>query len=44
MQKKPCEAKYKDAADAYIEDMEETDKKVLERGIEVIDSFPVVTR
>ena len=27
-----------DAADAYIEDMEETDEQVQERGIEVVDS------
>ena len=34
-----------DAADAYIEDMEETDEQVLERGIEVVDSpLVVVTR
>ena len=34
-----------DAADAYIEDMEETDEQVLERVIEVIDSpLVVVTR
>ena len=30
-----------DAADAYIEDMEETDEQVLERVIEVVD-FPLV--
>ena len=34
-----------DAADAYIEDMEETDDQVRERGIEVVDSpLVVVTR
>ena len=34
-----------DAADAYIEDMEETDEQVLERIIEVVDSpLVVVTR
>lgn len=34
-----------DAADAYIEDMEETDEQVLERVIEVVDSpLVVVTR
>ena len=34
-----------DAADAYIEDMEETDEQVLKRGIEVVDSpLVVVTR
>ena len=34
-----------DAADAYIEDMEETDGQVLERVIEVVDSpLVVVTR
>ena len=34
-----------DAADAYIEDMEETDEQVLKRGIEVVDSpLIVVTR
>lgn len=34
-----------DAADAYIEDMEETDEQVLERAIEVVDSpLVVVTR
>ena len=34
-----------DAADAYIEDMEETDEQVLERGIAVVDSpLVVVTR
>ncbi len=34
-----------DAADAYIEDMEETDEQVQERGIEVVDSpLVVVTR
>ncbi|MYK41975.1 MAG: type II toxin-antitoxin system HicB family antitoxin [Gemmatimonadetes bacterium] len=34
-----------DAADAYIEDMEETDEQVLKRVIEVVDSpLVVVTR
>ena len=34
-----------DAADAYIEDMEETDEQVQKRGIEVVDSpLVVVTR
>ena len=33
-----------DAADAYIEDMEETDEQALERVIEVVDSPLVVTR
>ena len=34
-----------DAADAYIEDMEETDGQVLKRVIEVVDSpLVVVTR
>ena len=34
-----------DAADAYIEDIEETDEQVLGRGIEVVDSpLVVVTR
>ena len=34
-----------DAADAYIEDMEETDEQVQKRGIEVVNSpLVVVTR